>query len=125
MFPKTATEHREYRTDFYLQEGVWLIDLPYKIWYPVNPYARGWFELNFTLQVACAYSSSAGILTTDLLLCGLGMQICMQFDRLANRLRALKAKGDQWARQDFAELRTCVIRHNRLIKLIFCFRIFR
>lgn len=151
MLPKTATEHRKYRTDFYLHEanqimrlysvvqmmmiwmynaspliiaayeyvtqGVWHFELPYTTWYPVNPYASGWVWVNYMLQIACAYSCSAGILATDLLLCGLGMEICMQFDLLANRLRALKAKGGQWARQDFAELKTCVIRHNRLIKL--------
>lgn len=101
----------------YATDGVWQLCLPYKTWYPVNPYARGWFVVNFILQIACAYSSSAGILTADLLLCGLGMQICMQFDRLAIRLKQLKARGGQWARKDFAELRLCVIQHNRLIKL--------
>lgn len=97
--------------------GVWQMDHPYKIWYPMDVYGRGLFEFVFFHQAACGYTSAAGILTADLLLCGVGMQICMQFDRLACRLRQLKARGGQNNRQDYSELRNCIIMHNKLIKL--------
>lgn len=37
------------------------IDFPYIIWYPFNPYASGYFELNYMSQMWAAYVSAAGM----------------------------------------------------------------
>lgn len=102
----------------YATHREWRVDFPYKVWYPFDSYVRGWFEVIFVHQVWAGYVSAAGILAADLWLCGICIQICMQFDRLAYRLRHLKARGGRWARVDLAELRDCVIVHNRIIKCV-------
>lgn len=70
--------------------GDWRLDFPYVIWYPFDPYGRGWFELNFVSQMWAAYFSATCILATDLLLCGVVVQLCMHYDRLRDRLALYK-----------------------------------
>lgn len=86
-YPLTTTVSGWWRT------GAWELDFPYVIWYPYDPYGRGWFELNFLSQIWAGYFSASGILAADLLLCGVVVQLCMHYDRLRNRLAVYRPDG--------------------------------
>lgn len=101
----------------YVVGGEWSVDLPYVIWYPFDVYARGCFEVNYVLQMWAAFSSASGILASDIMLCALAIQVCMQYDHLAKRLRRMRPKGNRHlAQKEFAEIRDCAILHDRLNK---------
>lgn len=105
----------------YISAGTWEMNLPYIIWYPFDPYPRGWFEVNFVSQIWAGYGSSAGMLATDLLLCGMVMEICMHFDHLSRTLNGLRpgvaqTDSDRISRKDDAVLHECIQRHKKILR---------
>lgn len=84
----------------FVQHSVWSVDFAYLIWYPFDPYGRVWFELNYLSQMSAAYFAAAGILASDLLLCGLVFQMCMHFEYIGNRLRIYRPLGGRHSSLD-------------------------
>lgn len=107
----------------YTGAGTWKVNLPYIIWYPFDPYPRVWFELNYLSQIWAAYVASAGMLATDLLLCGMVMEICMHFDHLSRTLLKLRpgvARTDLARNliKDDAALQECIKRHKKILTYV-------
>lgn len=98
-----------------LRTGRWRIDFPYENWYPMEAYARGWFELCYLSQFWGSYTSASGALATDILLCAMAAQVCMHFDRLGGRLRQMRPTGGRRERAEYAALRDCMRTHVRII----------
>lgn len=113
----------------YISAGTWEMTLPYIIWYPFDPYPRGWFELNFLTQIWAGYASSAGMLATDLLLCGMVMEICMHFDHLSRTLLSLRPgvsriDGNLNFVKDHAILQECIHRHKKILRYVVLYIIY-
>ncbi|XP_037045000.1 odorant receptor 85c-like [Bradysia coprophila] len=100
----------------YMNDGSWEVDFPYIIWYPFNPYAPGYFELNWMSQMWAAYVSAAGMLATDLLLCGAVEQICMHFEYLNKQLLSMRPNA-RTGDIDYSKLKKIVRTHNEIIRL--------
>lgn len=100
----------------YAADGTWNVVLPYLVWYPFNPYRPGLFETLCLSQFWAAYVSAAGILAADMLLCGIVVQICMQFDDLKRRFMELSPKGKLCG--DMEMLKENVSRHTEFIKFV-------
>lgn len=96
----------------------WRIDYPYEIWYPVPYYERGWFELCYLNQFWGSYCAATGAMATDVLLCAVAAQVCMHFDRLSARVRAMKPRAGRNEAEEFAELTECVRTHMRIIEYV-------
>lgn len=103
----------------YWADGSWNVVFPYLIWYPFNPYPRGLFEFLYASQFWAAYVSAAGILAADMLLCGIVVQICMQFDDLKRRFFDLSPTGR--FRDDMVTLKDHIKRHNEIIRFVYSF----
>lgn len=101
----------------YVRRGAWEVDFPYIIWYPFDPYGRGWFELNFFSQISAAYFSALAILGTDMLLCGVVLQICMHFDWLRTNLRTYRPDGEKHGTKDYGEIRRQVAMHEKVSRM--------
>lgn len=101
----------------YITHRTWKVDFPYIIWYPFNPYAPGWFELNYLSQIWAAYVAASAILATDLLLCGIVMQICMHFHHLRATLERLQPTATN-ANTEWEKLRQCIKTHNRIMRYV-------
>lgn len=103
----------------FAKEGQWRLEFPYPVWYPFNPNVSGLFEVVYASQLWAAYTAAASMLAADLLLCGVAIQVCMQFDHLAERLRRMRPRGGEWANEEFAQLKECVQIHIKLIRFQF------
>lgn len=90
-------------------------DFPYIIWYPFNPYASGFFELNYLSQMWAAYVSAAGMLATDLLLCGVVEQICMHFEHLNKQLLRMKPNEIN-GNVEYSQLKKYIRTHNEITR---------
>lgn len=101
----------------YVQRGAWEVDFPYIIWYPFDPYGSGWFELNYFSQISAAYFSASAILGTDMLLCGVVLQICMHYDRLRRSLRTYRPNGQRHGQRDCGRMREYVRQHNEVLRM--------
>lgn len=101
----------------YWKRGAWEVDFPYIIWYPFDPYGTGWFELNFFSQISAAYFSASAILGTDMLLCGVVLQICMHYDRLQRSLKMYRPNGVVNGTKDYVELRRSVAMHSKVLQM--------
>lgn len=99
----------------YVRHRTWKVDFPYYIWYPFNPYAPGFFELNYLSQMWAAYVAAAAILAADVLLCGVVIQICMHFDHLKQKI--IELKPTKYNRNiEFARLKQYIKTHNEIIR---------
>lgn len=106
----------------FVQHGRWRLDFPYILWYPYDPYGRGWFELNYMSQMWAAFWAATGILGADLLMCGIVLQLCMHYDRLQRRLLHFRPGNGATVRPekshaDYAELADCVRTHDAVLRL--------
>lgn len=99
----------------YLQHGNWTVEFSYTIWYPIDPYQRGLFELFYVSQFWAAFCAAMGILSVDVVMCSIVMLICMNFDHLSNSFLNLKPSN---SRRDIALLKDYVITHNKVIKCV-------
>lgn len=97
----------------YLKHGIWTVDYSYTIWYPIDPYRRGFFELFYLSQFWAAQVSAMGILSVDVVMCSIVMLICMHFDHLSQSFSNLKP-GD--VLKGNALLKKYVIKHNKIIE---------
>lgn len=99
----------------YMQHHTWTVEFSYTIWYPMDPYRRGLFELLYASQIWAATVSALAILGVDVVMCSIVMLICMHFDHLSRSFLRLKP-GD--TSKDIALLKEYVIKHNKLIEFV-------
>lgn len=98
----------------YASNGKWEVVFPYIIWYPFDPYPRGLFEFLYASQFWAAYVAAAGILAVDMLLCGIVIQICMQFDDLKRKFLHFTPTGK--LNLDMAILRGYIEKHSEIVR---------
>lgn len=101
----------------YVRRDVWKLDFPYLIWYPFDPYVSGWFVLNYLSQTWAAFFSATAILATDILLCGLVLQMCMHYDRLAQWLTEYRPNGECHSAIDYMTMTRNVRLHNTILRM--------
>lgn len=99
----------------YLHDRTWNIDFSYILWYPFDPYKRGWFEVLYVSQIWAAHTSAIGILAVDVLLCSIVKQIVMHYTDLARRLCALKPP-DKLALNEIKLAKKYINKHNKIIE---------
>lgn len=99
----------------YVQDRNWTVEYSYTIWYPIDPYRRGFFELFYVSQFWAAQVSAMGILSVDVVMCSIVMLICMHFDHLSQSFLRLKPSGTC---RDISLLKKYVIKHNKLIEFV-------
>lgn len=109
LFPQVSTITN------YVQHRNWTVEYSYTIWYPIDPYRRGFFELFYFLQFWAAQVSAMGILSVDVVMCSIVMLICMHFDHLSRSFARLKPGNTG---RDMVLLKQYVIKHNKLIKFV-------
>lgn len=109
LFPQMSTITN------YVQHRNWTVEYSYTIWYPIDPYRRGFFELFYFSQFWAAQVSAMGILGVDVVMCSIVMLICMHFDHLSESFMHLKPGNN---RRDFGLLKQYVIKHNKLIRFV-------
>lgn len=99
--------------DRYNETGVWHLEYSFLLYYPFDPYKPSVFYIIYALQLAGAYTPAIGIFACDILLLGLVMQTCMQFDALKKRFLAMKGKNKK---EEMAELKNCVELHYKIMR---------
>lgn len=99
----------------YLHDGSWHMDFSYILWYPIDPYKRGFFEVFYASQFWAAHVSASGILVADILLCCIVKQIVMHYTDLKRRLLLLKPL-DKLALKENDLIKTYVEKHNKIIE---------
>lgn len=99
----------------YIRNGSWEVDFPYPVWYPYNPYGKGYFELNYFIQIWGAYVSACGMLATDLLLCGAVEQISMHFNYLNKKLLNMKP-NEMNGEAEYNKLKKYIQYHNQIMR---------
>lgn len=99
----------------YLQYGMWTVQFSYTVWYPIDPYRRGFFELFYLSQFWAAEVSATAVLSVDIVICSTVMLICMHFDHLSRSFLNLSPDDSGKA---IALLKKYVIKHNKLIRFV-------
>lgn len=99
----------------YLRDGSWNVDFSYILWYPVDPYKRGFFEVFYASQFWAAHVSATGILAADILLCSIVKQIVMHYTDLCRRLLLLKPP-DKLALKETELIKAYIIKHNKIFE---------
>lgn len=110
LFPMSST------VSSYLHDHKWSIEFSYLIWYPVDPYRRGFFEVFFLSQFWAAHVSATAICGTDILLCSIVKQICMHLTHLRNSFEKLEPMDQMDEIRKNELIRAYVIKHNLIIK---------
>lgn len=67
----------------YFHSKEWEIEFSYTIWYPVDPYKRGLFEIFYASQIYAALVSAISIVAVDTLLCCAVKLTCMHLEHLS------------------------------------------
>ncbi|KRG00647.1 odorant receptor 85c [Drosophila mojavensis] len=101
--------------DWWLQTRIVPETLPYPVYVPWDPGHGLKYLLMFFNQNFAGYTSAAGQVSTDLLLCAVITQIIMHFNYLSQKFEDHQLTGD-WA-QDSRLLSEVVHYHNRLLRL--------
>lgn len=109
LFPQISTITN------YVQHNNWTVEFTYTIWYPMDPYRRGLFEVLYLSQFWAATVSALAILGVDVVMCSIVMLICMHFDHLSLSFLCLKPGKSS---EDIALLKKYVIKHNKLIEFV-------
>lgn len=109
LFPQISTITN------YVQHNKWTVEFSYTVWYPMDPYRRGLFEVLYVSQIWAATVSALAILGVDVVMCSIVMLICMHFDHLSLSFLRLKP-GEPL--EDIAMLKKYVIKHNNLIEFV-------
>ncbi|XP_034663389.1 odorant receptor 85c [Drosophila subobscura] len=89
--------------------------LPYTVYYPWNWEAPWSYYLLLFCQNFAGYTSAAGQIFTDLLLCAVATQVVMHFDHLSKVLESHKLSGN-WE-EDSRFLFNTVQYHQRILRL--------
>ncbi|XP_022220278.2 odorant receptor 85c [Drosophila obscura] len=89
--------------------------LPYTVYYPWNWEAPWSFNLLLFCQNFAGYTSAAGQISTDLLLCAVATQLVMHFDYLSRVLEGHKLSG-KWEK-DSRFLINTVKYHQQILRL--------
>ncbi|SPP84409.1 odorant receptor 85c [Drosophila guanche] len=89
--------------------------LPYTVYYPWNWEAPWSYYLLLFCQNFAGYTSAAGQISTDLLLCAVATQVVMHFDHLSKVLESHKLSG-KWV-EDSRFLCNTVQYHQRILRL--------
>lgn len=71
--------------------------------------------MNYATQMWAAYVSAAGMLATDLLVCGAVEQICMHFEYLNKQLFNMKP-NERNGVIEYTKLKKCIKTHNEIIR---------
>lgn len=102
-------------TFYYIKTGVYNKELPYFLWYPYNVYTDEFmiFEISYAIQAWAGFVAIIGVLATDLIFCAIVIQLCMQFDILASKLREFVPDKTE---RDYQFISECVQRHNLVFK---------
>lgn len=99
----------------YVRDRRWTMEFSYLIWYPIDPYKRGYFEAFYASQFWAAHVSATGILAVDILLCGIVISLCMHFDQLSHALLML-TPSEQYTSRERYLLAQYVKKHNIIIR---------
>lgn len=99
----------------YIKHRIWTVEFSYTIWYPINPYRRGFFEVFYLSQFWAAQTSALAILGVDVVMCSVVMLICMQFDHLSESFKRFKS-SESGTCEGLALLQKYIIKHNKLIE---------
>ncbi|XP_030376285.1 odorant receptor 85c-like [Scaptodrosophila lebanonensis] len=89
--------------------------LPYFMYIPWENYDNWSYYLLFFMQNFAGYTSAAGQISTDLLLCAVASQLIMHYDYLARQIEQKKLKGCWQQNSEF--LIHTVRYHERLLSL--------
>lgn len=100
-------------TTYFASLNKYFAGLPYIIWYPYDPYET--FLINYFSQMWGAYVSAAGMLATDLLICGAVQQLHMHFEHL-NRCFLEMRPTKKNAADEYKKLSKYVSMHNEIIR---------
>lgn len=99
----------------YLYDGSWKVNFSYILWYPMDPYQRGFFEVFYMSQIWAAHVSATGILAVDVLLCSIVQQIVMHYADLRRRLYSLKPP-DKLALREMQLIKIYIEKHNKIVE---------
>ncbi|XP_002053642.3 odorant receptor 85c isoform X2 [Drosophila virilis] len=101
--------------ELWLQTRIVEETLPYRMYIPWQSTDNWTYYLLLFCENFAGYTSAAGQVSTDLLLCALATQIIMHFDYLSRRIEQQQLSGN-WS-EDSRFLADIVRYHERLLKL--------
>lgn len=99
----------------YFHSHEWEIEFSYTIWYPIDPYRRGFFEVFYVSQIYAAYVSAISIVAVDTLLCCAVKLTCMHFEELSVTLAKYRPQPAQTFEEKVFFL-NLIKKHNTIIK---------
>ncbi|KAL5281217.1 GPROR8.2 family protein [Megaselia abdita] len=97
-----------------LGNGVFEKRLPFLIWYPFDVDSAFVYMFVLIHQGYAGFIAAMSLLTSDLMLCYMTLQICMQFTGLCSKLKAMEPKG---TRKDIENLNNIIKQHDVIMKL--------
>lgn len=99
----------------FIKTGVYKKEMPYFLWYPYDVYTDEFmiFEINYAIQAWAGFVAIIGILATDLSFCAIVMQLCMQFDIIAGKLKEFVPDK---SKRDYKFISETVRQHNLVFK---------
>lgn len=97
----------------WIRKGFYPMEFPYFIWYPFDPFKKGWFGINYVIQMWAGFTATFGSVGPDVLFCSIVTQICLQFDILSEKILKYVPQNSI---KDYQFLNECVRQHNLLIK---------
>lgn len=88
--------------------------VPYYMWFPYDWNQYGYYELTLVFSVAAGHCATIPITASDLLLCTLLVQLCMQFDGLKRKLTEYIPADKEHDKEDLQFIMECVKKQNQI-----------
>lgn len=100
----------------YIDNGTWQFDLPFHVWYPVNPKNLFFTPFLYLFECWASFLSTGPMVAICIFVAGIGSLICVQFMELTYQFKHFNPRRGDFS-QDCAKLTVLVKRHLFLIKL--------
>lgn len=98
-----------------LVTGIYEKRLPFLIWYPFDIDTMLIYMLVLIHQGYAGFIAAMSLLTSDLMLCYMTLQICMQFTGLCTKLKSMEPTGTH---KDIEVLNKIIQNHDTIMKLV-------
>lgn len=98
----------------YVSDGFFEKRLPFLIWYPFSIDSIYVYLLVLVHQGYAGLIAAMSLLTSDLMLCYMTLQICMQFTGICTKLKSMEPSGTH---KDIEILNKIIKHHNVIMKL--------
>lgn len=97
----------------FLKTGIFVKRLPFLVWYPFKSDPNLMYILIFIHQGFVAFTATVSLLSSDLMLFYITLQICMQFTGICSTLKYMKIKG---TKRDIKILNKVISHHKTVLK---------